>query len=127
MLWVQTAREIPPESSEALLHWMALRALLFARSASVVARPDACRLLSDERLKGCPELTKHLTPVRTPLRNCVELLFHPGCETKINKRGEVSGQKIAHCFAESCGTKSIIAVSIHVLSLLDALNDRRVC
>ena len=124
MLWVQTAREIPPESSEALLHWMALRALLFARSASVVARPDACRLLSDERLKGCPELAKHLTPVRTPFRNCVELLFHPGREAKVNKGGEVSGQKIAHRLAESCGTKSIIAVSIHVLALLDALNDR---
>ena len=126
VFWVQAACEVPAEAAETLLHRVTFGALLFARPAAVVSRPDARRLLRDERLEACPELAEHLTPIGPPLCHRIEVLLHAGREAEVDKRGEVRGQKIAHRFAQTRRAKSVVSVAIHVLALLDALDDRSV-
>jgi hypothetical protein len=127
VLWVEAAREIPTEAAEALLHWVTLRALLFARSASIVSRTDAPRLLRDKRLKGRPKLTEHFTPVGPPLCDRIKLLLHTGREAEVNERCEVCGQKVTNRLAKARRTKSVVAIAVHILALLNPLDDGRIC
>ena len=127
MLRIEAAGEVPAETAETLLHRVTLGALLIARSVAILTGADARRLLCHQWFECCPELPKYFTPIGTPLGNGVELLLHPSGEAEINKGGEVRRKKVAHRLAESRRAQSVLAITVYVLALLDALNDRRIC
>ena len=106
---------------------MVLRALLFARSTAIVPRTNARRLLCHQGLKCCPELPEHFAPIGASFSNRVKLLLHSGSEAEVNEGGEVRRQKIADRLTESRRAQSVLAITVNVLALLDALNDRRIC